>query len=182
VSAAPSHEKHVRLLDEHISVVLLAFISSGVFFGFYGHSPHQSGISLGGDAKTPERPVTLSFRESMSKLRLENLLQDLDLELETYDVEEYKDGLFDAIFLKTPAPDNEDLMKMAECTLPAASRKRNPLSPAGFLPKQWHEITGVARRIITTKSWYQTYQIFPSFFHCIHSVPSPSLRKLARTV
>ena len=68
----------------------------------------------------------------MSHSHLEDLLQDLNLDLETYGVEELRDGFFDASFFKPPRTDHDDLMKDAECTLPVAFQKKHPLSPIKF--------------------------------------------------
>jgi hypothetical protein len=50
----------------------------------------------------------------MSHVNLDNLIQNLDLDLETYGVEEFRDGFFDAEFFKPPKEDMSKLMKMAE--------------------------------------------------------------------
>jgi len=104
----------------------------------------------------------------MSHSHLETLLQDLNLDLETYGVEELRDGFFDASFLKPAKVDHEDLMREAEYTLPAAFKKKNPLSPKNFLPKQWHGMKGVTRNVLTTRagikltspSWLSSWPTF----------------------
>ena len=100
----------------------------------------------------------------MSHSHLEHLLQDLNLNLETYGVEELRDGFFDASFFKPPRTDHEDLMRDAECTLPAAFQKKHPLSPSNFLPKQWRGIKNVFRGVTTTRAGIKLTKSFLGFF------------------
>jgi len=100
----------------------------------------------------------------MSHSHLESLLQDLNLDLETYGVEELRDGFFDASFFKPPKTDHEDLMKEAEYTLPAALRKIHPLSPSNFLPKQWEGIKNVVQEVATTRAGIKLSKSFLAFF------------------
>lgn len=55
-------------------------------------------------------------------------------------------------------------MAAAKYTLPHALRKKHPLSPRNFLPKQWHEIQSVARRVTTTRAGIQLLKSFLAFF------------------
>ncbi|KAI1387905.1 uncharacterized protein F4822DRAFT_407923 [Hypoxylon trugodes] len=82
----------------------------------------------------------------------------------SYGITELRDGFFDAIFLPPEEVNTQDLMKQAELTLPYAFRKRNPLSIRNFLPKQWHEIKGVARRVTTTRAGIRLLKSFLAFF------------------
>lgn len=100
----------------------------------------------------------------MSDMHLEDLLENLNLDLETYGLEETRDGFFDASFLKPSKVDHEDLMRDAECTLPAAFKKTNPLSPKAFFPKQWHEIKSVIRAVTTTRAGIKLTKSFLAFF------------------
>lgn len=160
----PSKEKHVRVQDAPVKDGPPVSASSSIYMGSYKHSPRQSRTSLSGLAKTPEGSVAPSPRASMSQIHLEHLLQNLNIELETYGVEEYRDGFFDGLFLKPPQSDQEDLMRMAEHTLPAALRKQHPLSPSHFLPKQWHEIKSAIHRITRTRAGIQLTRSFIAFF------------------
>lgn len=154
----PSKEKHVRLQDAPLGA------SSSIYMGSYKHSPRHSRTSLSGAARSREGSVAPSPRASMSQIHIDHLLQNLNFDLETYGVEEFRDGFFDGLFLKPPMSDQEDLMKMAEYTLPAAFRKRHPLSLSHFFPKQWHEIKGAVRRITATRAGIQLSRSFLAFF------------------
>jgi hypothetical protein len=105
-----------------------------------------------------------------------SLLQDLDLDLETYGVEELRDGFFDGSFLKPRKVDHEDLMRDAEYALPLAFKKRHPLSVKHFLPKQWHDIKGVIRTVTTTRAGIKLTKSFSAFFIAYILCLIPSIR------
>ncbi|KAK6580262.1 hypothetical protein PZA11_007284 [Diplocarpon coronariae] len=100
----------------------------------------------------------------MSHSHLESLRHDLDLDLETYGVEEFRDGFFDASFLKPPEVNHEELMRDAECTLPAAFKKPNPLSPKAFFPHQWQGIKEVVKDVAATRAGIKLTKSFLAFF------------------
>ncbi|CZR60988.1 probable BRE4 Protein involved in endocytosis [Phialocephala subalpina] len=132
--------------------------ASSIYRGSYSHSPRRS-RSLRTESSAPASP-----RMSMSDTHLEDLLENLQLDLETYGLEETRDGFFDASFLKPNKVDHDDLMRDAECTLPAAFKKTNPLSPKAFFPKQWREIKGVIRAVTTTRAGIKLTKSFLAFF------------------
>ena len=163
-SEEPSHgsiPKHIHL---DASAVLPKSPATSVYRGSYSHSPRQSRASLAGSLKNRENSVPGTPRASISQSHLDDLLQDLNPDLETYGVEELRDGFFDASFFKPPKINHEDLMREARYTLPAAFKKRHPLSPKHFLPKQWDGIRHVARSVITTRAGIKLTKSFLSFF------------------
>ena len=170
-----SHEpntRHVRLEApaEHRSP------ASSIYMGSYGH--HNRGrASAAGSLRSPADSTPGTPRTSMSHSHLEHLLQDLNLDLETYGVEELRDGFFDASFLKPPRTDHDDLMRDAECTLPLAFRKKHPLSPSNFLPKQWHGIKSVFRNITTTRAGIKLTKSFLGFFIAYILCLVPAIRE-----
>ncbi|KAI1481062.1 hypothetical protein F4774DRAFT_68035 [Daldinia eschscholtzii] len=91
-------------------------------------------------------------------------VQDEHYANNSYGVTELRDGFFDAIFLPPEEVDPQALMKQAELTLPYAFRKRDPLSVRNFLPKQWHEVKGVVRRVTTTRAGIRLLKSFLAFF------------------
>ncbi|TVY75651.1 Protein BRE4, partial [Lachnellula suecica] len=112
----------------------------------------------------------------MSHTHLESLLQDLNVDLETYGVEELRDGFFDAQFIKPPKVNHDDLMRDAEFTLPAAFKKRNPLSPKAFLPGQWHSIKEFILAVTTTRAGIKLAKSFLGFFVAYIICLVPSIR------
>lgn len=163
--------RHVRL--EAPSGVRSA--ASSIYMGSYSRS--RSRVSIAGSTRSPGNSVPGTPRTSMSHSHLEDLLQDLNLDLETYGVEELRDGFFDASFFKPPRTDHEDLMRDAECTLPAAFQKKHPLSPSNFLPKQWHGIKSVCRSLVTTRAGIKLTKSFLGFFVAYVLCLVPSIRE-----
>ncbi|KAI0827786.1 hypothetical protein F5Y06DRAFT_226759 [Hypoxylon sp. FL0890] len=96
----------------------------------------------------------------------------------SYGISELRDGFFDAVFLPPEEVDFQDLMRQAELTLPYAFRKKDPLSIRNFLPKQWHEIKGVFRRVTTTRSGIRLLKSFLAFFiaYILCLIPSVQTR------
>lgn len=95
---------------------------------------------------------------------LDRLIDDEDFDLETYGLTEYRDGFFDALFLKPRPVDREELDKRAEKALPAAFRKRHPLSLTGFLPRQWYDIKHVVHVVTTTRAGIKLVKSFIAVF------------------
>jgi hypothetical protein len=134
--------------------------ASSIYMGSYSKSPRHSRTSI----KSPGNSTPGTPRHSMNHENLESLLENLNLDLETYGVEELRDGFFDGSFFKPPKVDHEDLLKDAEYTLPAAFKKGNPLSPKAFLPGQWRAIKNVARDVTTTRAGIKLTKSFLAFF------------------
>lgn len=104
---------------------------------------------------------------SVSSAHLDNLdilLQGLDPDIETYGVEELRDGFFDASFLKPPKADQEKIMREARRTLPVAFKKKHPLSSRNFFPQQWSDIQDVYWNVTTTRSGIKLTKSFLAFF------------------
>ncbi|KAI1656416.1 hypothetical protein F4813DRAFT_364292 [Daldinia decipiens] len=107
--------------------------------------------------ETPQVPHHSALQRSMT-------LEDKHYANNSYGVTELRDGFFDAIFLPPEEIDPQGLIKQAELTLPYALRKRDPLSVRNFLPKQWHEVKGVIRRVTTTRAGIRLLKSFLAFF------------------
>ena len=153
--------KHVRL---EAPAALQRPSGPSVYMGSYRHSPHASRTSLPNSIKSRPNSAQTSPRASLSHAPLASLLQDPHAELDTYGVDEFREGFFDASFLKPSKTDREDLMAAAEYTLPRALRGKHPLSPRNFLPKQYHEARSVARKVVTTRAGIKLLKSFLAFF------------------
>ncbi|KAG9248718.1 hypothetical protein BJ878DRAFT_486951 [Calycina marina] len=137
--------------------------SPSIYMGSFTHSPRRSRASLG-VFKSPQSSAPTSPRMSMSQVYLDSLLQDLNPGLDTYGVEELRDGFFDGSFFKPPAYNHDDLMREARYSLPAALKKKHPLSSKHFLPKQWRGIKNVVRDLTTTRASIKLFKTFSAVF------------------
>lgn len=178
-------EKHIQIKESRQRPNPLVN-SSSIYMGSYGPSPSVSRpLSMRSSMHSPRsprspRPSAVSPRTSAAAtprhslsavgtntVHLEDvdrLLRDLNVHLETYGIQETRDGFFDAPFFKPPKTDKEELMRSAKNTLPASFRKKHPLSVTHFLPKQWHELKSVVRRLMTTRAGIKLTKSFLGFF------------------
>ena len=139
---------------------------SSIYLGSYGKSPQRSGASLGDSpgTRTPRGSVPPSPRTSIGHLQLEHLLQHVDVQLNTYGVEEFRDGFFDASFYRPLPRDRPEMMRKASETLPASFREHHPLSLRRFLPEQWHEVVTFVKQISTTRGGIKLLKSFLGYF------------------
>lgn len=84
--------------------------------------------------------------------------------MDTYGVEELRDGFFDSSFFKPSKVDHDDLMRRAEYTLPLNFRERHPLSTRNFFPTQWQSIKEIVKEITTTRAGIKLTKSFLAFF------------------
>lgn len=121
---------------------------------------------LYGDHLTDAFPGLESRRSSIFSIaQLDQMLPDDKIDTDTYGVTELRDGFFDGVFLKPPPPPSEDhqVLEHSKATLPAAFDKTNPLAPKHFLPRQWHEIRSLVRRITTSRSGIHLLKSFTAY-------------------
>lgn len=165
-------EKHVRLADPNFLPHQPGSSSSDVYLGSYGKSPRtsrshsrsRSRLSLPESSQTPDGSPLASPRVSLSTTHLDHLLENLDIELEDYGVEEFRDGFFDAAFFKPLKEDTSELLRLANLTLPTALMKHHPLSIAAFIPKQLHEMQGAFQKVANTRAGIKLFKSFSAFF------------------
>lgn len=114
----------------------------------------------------PEQPDIASRAAAMwASSNLDRLLHGgKDFGLETFGLTEYREGFFDASFLKPRPIDSEELHKRAEKTLPATFRRRHPLSLRAFLPRQWHDIKHVLTVVTTARPGIKLVKTFLAVF------------------
>lgn len=139
---------------------------SSIYLGSYGKSLQRSRASLGDSpgTRTPRGSGPPSPRTSISHLQLEHLLQDVDVQLDTYGVEEFRDGFFDASFFRPLLHDRPEMMRKASETLPASYLENHPLSLHRFLPEQWHAVVMFVKRIFTTRGGVKLLKSFLGYF------------------
>ena len=105
-----------------------------------------------------------SPRTSTAQMQLEHLLNCVDVKLDTYGVEELRDGFFDASFYRPLQYDRSDMMKRATETLPNLFQKNNMFSGRRFLSQQWQEVVELVKRTMTTRSGTRLFKSFLGFF------------------
>lgn len=130
--------------------------SQKVYLGSYSQ---RSALRNSGDIRAAPSP-----RESISHLQLEPLLKGIDSDLETYGVEELRDGFFDASFYQPPHINRDELMEEAMMTLPEDFQKSHPLSLRWFLPQQLREVRTFFRQITTSRAGIKLMKTFLGFF------------------
>ena len=137
-----------------------------VYHGSYARNLARSGTSLQGslDAGALRSSVAPSSRASMSHLQLQHLLQAVDVDLDTYGLQEERDGFFDASFFRPLKHDHAQILKEASETLPDGFRKKDPLSLRRFIPQQWHELLAIVKLVTTSRSGIELAKSFLGFF------------------
>ncbi|KAJ6437779.1 Brefeldin A-sensitivity protein 4 [Purpureocillium lavendulum] len=130
-----------------------------------GH--HDDGIarSLGKLHLADPGSATASRRSSVVDMaHIDEMVPDDKMDTDTYGVEELRDGFFDGMFLKPSVLQEQELLEHAEETLPAAFDKGSPLAPKYFLPRQWHELKSLTRRVTKTRAGIRLLKTFTAFF------------------
>ncbi|KAL8970696.1 MAG: hypothetical protein Q9197_003679 [Variospora fuerteventurae] len=93
-----------------------------------------------------------------------HLLSKTEDELETYGINETRDGFFDATFYRPLRRNRQQMMKRASETLPLALQTHHPLSLKYFVPRQWSELKDSVRQIATTRSGLELFKSFLGFY------------------
>ncbi|KAL8854552.1 MAG: hypothetical protein Q9221_000587 [Calogaya cf. arnoldii] len=127
--------------------------SSSVQFGSFSRSIDQL------ESLRSDRPHDTASRNP-SQAQLDHLLPNADTSLETYGINELRDGFFDATYYQPQPRDRPDMMRKASTTLPLALQTHHPLSWKYFIPRQWKEFHDFAWQITTTRSAVGWKKIF----------------------
>ncbi|KAL8903123.1 MAG: hypothetical protein Q9171_007508 [Xanthocarpia ochracea] len=127
--------------------------TTSVHFGSYSQSIGQPENLRNNHAHgTPSR--------NSRQAQLGHLLHNADADLETYGINELRDGFFDATYYRPMPPNRPELIRKASETLPLALQAHHPLSFKYFVPQQWEEFNGFFRQVITTRSAVGWKKIF----------------------
>ena len=137
---------------------------SNVYLGSYGKSTGRSPTSLNGTPRdSPQALPTPSPRASLSHQQLERLLLGVDADLDTYGLDELRDGFFDASFYRPLPRDRVAMQRRASETLPSSMRVHRPLySPKWFL-QQWHQLVTITGTVATSRLGVRLLKSFVSF-------------------
>ena len=151
------NSRHLRTTDpaSHHSVG-----SHDVYLGSYAHAAARNSGDAGAQRATP----TSSARTSISHLQLEHLLPAVDADLETYGVEELRDGFFDASFYRPLKQNHDDLMQRASLSLSDPFKHKNhPLSLRRFFPQQLYDARRFFYQISTSRAGLKLLKSFLGF-------------------
>ena len=132
-----------------------------IYLGSYAHSCPRKSSHRPSLVKSP----AATPRTSASHLQLVRLLPTLDTDMETYGVDELRDGFFDASFNRPLSRDHDQLKEKALLTLPDVyKRTHHPLSLRRFLPQQFLESASFFRKVTTTRAGIKLFKSFLGFF------------------
>ncbi|KAL9047538.1 MAG: hypothetical protein Q9206_006688 [Seirophora lacunosa] len=116
--------------------------TASVHFGSYLKTTADASTSRPSSARGRGRPSQNPSRE-----QLEHLLSETEDELETFGINEMRDGFFDATFFRPLPRNHQQMMRRASETLPLALQSHHPLSFKYFIPQQWSELRDSVQQI-----------------------------------
>ncbi len=149
--------------------------SSGndIHLGSYGPRGRSVGV-LSSGTRTPVGSIQHSPHAIQSQLQLQHLLQELDMNQETYGVEEDRDGFFNPFFLDTRSMGSSKWKDNADSRLITESKGHHPLSVRYFPQQQAREVIDFVRKITSTRAGIKLAKTFIAFFiaYIICLIPS----------
>lgn len=138
----------------------------------------RSSLNGKGPSEKP-RPFLGSRHISTTSLtQLTQLLSNSEArELESYGIKEIRHGFFDSSFLKPlDSSRTETTTETGKSSMPAEFDKHSPLTLKYFLPKQWHELKSLVRRVARTRIGIQLLKAFVSIYVAYILCLIPSVR------
>ncbi|KAL9043580.1 MAG: hypothetical protein Q9214_003239, partial [Letrouitia sp. 1 TL-2023] len=100
---------------------------------------------------------------NVSQVQLEHLLVNVDA-VDSYGLQESRDGFFDATFQSPLRADHEETLQKASHTLPETMRKPHSVSLYHFFPQQFAEAKAFLTDITTTRSGIKLFKSFLGVF------------------
>ena len=162
------HVGKERVKDKEVSALdpRRPSFASKVYLGSYGKSRRNSHQTSRHGSESVNRRAFLqsSPRASGSHLQLEHLLDEVDVETDTFGVNEMRDGFFDASFYRPSKHNNEEMNRKAIETLPISFKKLKTLSGTQSLMMQWKSFVSVCRDIMMTRSGIRLLRSCLGFF------------------
>ena len=138
---------------------------SSIYLGSYRNSPRRSRESLReSPTDRPHGKGSPSPRSSVSHLQLQHLLVGVDVEWETYGVEELRDSFFDASFYRPVKHDPVIMARSASETLPLSLMPHKRLSFLKSSKEQALLLVQMAKGVLTSRSGIILCKSFLGFF------------------
>lgn len=116
------------------------------------------------DARASRSIGDPSSTPSTSHSQLERLLQNVDVEIDTYGFEERRDGFFDASFHRPLQQNRPEMMTKISETLPDSFNASHSLSFRQFLWQQWHEVVGFVKQATTSRDGIRLLKTFLGYY------------------
>ncbi|KAL9604542.1 MAG: hypothetical protein Q9219_000507 [cf. Caloplaca sp. 3 TL-2023] len=95
---------------------------------------------------------------------LDQLLPKDEDDLNTYGIQELRDGFYDGTFHRPTRSDHHEVIRKAWESLPLALQAHHPLSVKYFIPRQWSELRHFTWETITSRAGIKLLKSFTSFF------------------
>jgi hypothetical protein len=153
--------KHIRLQELNPGTKSSA---SSIYYGSFNNSAKRTKSSPGSRGGSVPPSPRDAPRASMSHSHLESLLRNLELDLETYGVDEMRDGFFDGSFTKPAKVNRKEIREYAQETLPDVYKKEHSQSPKLVLLEQWRQLKGLVRDLSQTRAGIKLAKSFLGFF------------------
>lgn len=141
---------------------------------------NEPGIYLGSYAKrskmsdwSPQVPIDAGASQNLgepsptastSHSQLERLLQNDDVETDTYGVEELRDGFFDASFCHPLLQNKSEGMRKQTGTLPEVFHASRSLSFAQSLRQQWHGVVDFVKQATISRAGIRLLKSFLGYY------------------
>lgn len=116
------------------------------------------------DARASRSLGDPSPTSSTSHSPLEHLLQNVDVETDTYGVEERRDGFFDASFHRPFQHDRPEMMTKTSETLADSINTSHSSSFRQFLWQQWHKVVEFVKQATTSRDGIRLLKTFLGYY------------------
>ena len=139
-------------------------LNLNVYLGSYSKGNRTPQNSRKGSNDATPGSGTQSARRSISHLQLQHLLSAVETETNSFNIDESRDGFFDATFFRPAKPNVHRMLDQARDALPASFRKLHHLSFHESLWAQWRSFRNIVKQIVTTRSGIKLLKSFLGFF------------------
>ena len=168
VKSTRTHLPKGRALPKHVYIdepqSRRSSQGSNIYLGSYARSSGRSQSSLHETrADSPRTPIPASPRTSLSHQQLKHLLAGVDVELDTYGLEEHRDGFFDASFYRPLERDRETMEGRASGTLPSSMQPHSLFPFPSWFLQQWKDTIRIVRITATTRDGVRLFKSSAAF-------------------
>lgn len=138
----------------------------GIYLGSYAKRARKPDRSLrvSQDARASRSLGSPPPRPSISDSPLERLLQNVDVGIDTYGVEELRDGFFDASFYRPLQQNGSEMVGKSSETLSDQFHASRSLLFGQYLRQQWHEVVQLIKQVTTSRAGLRLLRSFLGFY------------------